>query len=236
MTLAIADLTVRYGARTALDRITCTLPSSGFVGLLGPNGSGKSTLLRAILGWQAPARGSVQLDGRAVAEQRARFAYLPQRDGLDLDFPATVELVVQLGRFPRLGWWRGFTASDHAAVETALDELGLTGLRRRPLAELSGGQRQRVLLARALAQGADVVLLDAPLTGLDATSRADLLDRLAEWGGKGRLVLAVLHDLDAVRSRCSHALLLDTRLVAAGPPAEACSAVRLAEAYGRAVA
>jgi zinc/manganese transport system ATP-binding protein len=212
--LAIDDLTLCHGERPAVHHVTARLPPAGFAAVVGPNGAGKSTLLRGILGWHRPTAGTVRFAGRAITP--GRIAYLPQAPGWDTDFPVTVELAVQMGRFPRLGAWRGFAAADHAAVEAALGELGLSALRHRPLSALSGGQRQRVLLARAVAQAADIVLLDEPLSGLDQPSRADLLTRLAGWGRNGRLVIAVLHDREAVERACSHVLVLDTHLVACG--------------------
>jgi manganese/zinc/iron transport system ATP- binding protein len=235
--IAIDRLSVAYGERSALSDITCTLPAHGFVAVVGPNGGGKSTLLKAIIGLVAAGSGTIRIDGRPAHEHRSRLAYLPQRDSLDLDFPATVELVAQMGRYPRLGMFAPFSADDHAAVESALDELGLSALRHRPLSALSGGQRQRTLLARALAQGAGIFLLDEPLNGLDAPTQGDLLAQLHGWGCRqGRLVIAAIHDLAAVRTWCTHAVVLDTRLVAAGPVAESCTDAVLEGAFGRPVA
>ena len=204
-----------------------------FVAVVGPNGAGKSTLLHGILGWLTPSSGSVTLSGEPVSRCLRHLAYLPQRKLQDLDFPVTVEDVVQQGRCQARGWLRGFTKSDVAAVDAALVEMGLERLRTRPLGQLSGGQQQRVFLARAIASGAEVLLLDEPLTGLDEPSAHDLLQRLRTWAEAGRLVIAVIHDLAAVRRWCTHALLLNKELIACGPVAEVMTEANLDRCYGR---
>ncbi|MCK6489744.1 MAG: ABC transporter ATP-binding protein [Planctomycetes bacterium] len=234
-TLAFADVTVCYRRLPAIHHVTCALPLDGLVAVVGPNGAGKSTLLKALLGFLPLTTGSITLDGAPLAACAGRFAYLAQADASAAGFPITVEEVVAQGRYQRLGAFRGFAAADRAAVEQAIAELSLEPLRRRPFAQLSGGQRQRTLLARAVATGADIFLLDEPLTGLDAPSQHDLLARLAGWRGQRRLVLAVLHDLVAARRWCARALVLDRHLVACGEAATALAPAVLAEAFGRAL-
>ena len=233
--LSCRDLTVCYGKIPAIHHVTFDFPVGAFVAVVGPNGAGKSTFLQGILGWLPVTTGEVLIAGAPLAAMRARVSYLPQRrGGALLDFPITVEGVVQQGRFARRGLFGGFSRDDHAAVEAAMMAMDIRDLHDRPLARLSGGQQQRVFIARALASGADVLLLDEPLAGLDANASHDLLERLRDWATGGRLVVAVLHEIEAARRWCSHALLLNGRLIACGTPHEALSEAHLAQAYGHA--
>jgi ABC-type Mn2+/Zn2+ transport system ATPase subunit len=230
--LRCENLTICYHQRPAVHHLNVEIPGNAFVGVVGPNGAGKSTLLHGILGWLPWTSGEVWVGGEAVTHCKRRLTYLPQRKHQDLDFPVTVEMVVEQGRFQHLGVLKGFTAADHAAVDAAIAEMGLEKLRQRPLSQLSGGQQQRAFLARALATGADVLLLDEPLTGLDEPSVRDLLTRLRAWADQGRLVIAVIHDIAAVRRYCTHALLLNRDLIACGPVEEALAPAHLTRAYG----
>jgi ABC-type Mn2+/Zn2+ transport system ATPase subunit len=231
--LSCVDLTVCYGKRPAVHHLSAELPRGAFAAVVGPNGAGKSTLLQGILGWLPVTTGTALIDGSPAARARSRVSYLPQRRGGSLlEFPITVAGVVQQGRFARRGLFAGFGPADREAVDGALAAMGLTGLRDQPLARLSGGQQQRAFIARALASGADVLLLDEPLAGLDAGACHDLLARLRAWAEGGRLVVAVLHEIAAARRWCTHALLLNGRAVSFGDPASALTEAHLAEAYG----
>ena len=215
--LRCEDLTLCYQQRPAVHHVNVELPCGALVGVVGPNGAGKSTLLQGMLGWLPWTSGRVTLDGQPVQHCAGRMSYLAQRRTQDQDFPADVESVVAMGRYARRGMFRGFTGADQDIINGAIGEMGLSKLRRRPLAQLSGGQQQRVFIARALATGADVLLLDEPLTGLDEPSTRDLMERLLEWTRRDRLVIAVIHDLHAVERWCSHTLLLNRDLIACGP-------------------
>lgn len=230
--LVCHDLTVCYRKRPAVHHLDCVLPCNGLVGVVGPNGAGKSTLLHAILGWLPLAGGSIAWDGRPVESIRGAVSWLGQRRTQDAGFPADVRTVVDSGRFAARGLFAGFRADDRAAVDAAMAEMHVTQFADRPFAELSGGQQQRVLIARALASGAQILLLDEPLTGLDAPSSADLLRRLRDWASGGRLVIAVIHDLATVRAWCSHVLLLNRTAIACGPTAAVMDDVHLARCYG----
>ncbi len=232
-TLHLHDVTVCYGQRPAVHHVGFDLPCGALAALIGPNGSGKSSLLKAVLGWLPLSSGSIGIDGRPVSESANRIAYLPQRENVDLDFPITVADVVAQGRYRALGWARGFDADDHRRVEQALVELGLDRLRDRPLAQLSGGQQQRTFLARALATGADIFLLDEPLSALDTPARHDLLARLRRWATEAhRLVIVVTHHLDEIAPYFTHAVLINTHLIAAGPVAEVLVPSHLRTCFG----
>lgn len=217
------DVTVRYGRRAALDHITAQIPCGGMVALVGPNGAGKSTLLRCLLGWMPLAEGEIRLGDRHPRHLHPRLAYLPQRPEVDWDFPLTVRDVVAQGRWPSLGYFRRFTGVERQRVDQALEELDLTSLADEQIRRLSGGQQQRMFLARAVAQGADIFLLDEPFNGLDLAVAAELVHLFHRWIAQGRTVIAAIHDLALARTHFSHAVLLDTRLIAAGPTVEALS-------------
>jgi manganese/zinc/iron transport system ATP- binding protein len=230
--LVCEDLTICYRQRPALHHLHCSLPCNGLVGVVGPNGAGKTTLLHGILGWLPLSSGSITWDGRPVMALRGVVSWLGQRRSQEGGFPADVATVVSTGRFAARGLFGGFTAADDAAVAAAMAEMHVTQFASRPFAELSGGQQQRVLVARALASGAQVLLLDEPLTGLDAPSTQDLMRRLRDWAAGGRLVVAVIHDLAAVRAWCSDVLLLNRTAIACGPTATVMDDANIARCYG----
>jgi ABC-type Mn2+/Zn2+ transport system ATPase subunit len=227
--LAADALTVRLGGRPALEEVSFELPAGASVALLGPNGAGKTTLFRAAVGLARPASGSIRLGARSVA-------FVPQRLDIEPSFPATVRDVVRMGRYGELGWLRRFTPHDHELVEGAISSLGVAHLADRRFGDLSGGERQRALLAQATAQDAGLLLLDEPFTGLDAPTHAILRERLAGWRSEGRTVVVATHDLQSASRDYDLVICLNRRLVAFGPPAEACTESVLAETFaGRVV-
>ncbi len=229
--IRLRDVTVAYGQRLAVDSVTAHIHCGSLTAIVGPNGAGKSTLLRALLGWMPLTRGEIRIGDSHPQHVLPRLAYLPQRHEIDWDFPITVRGVVEQGRYPALGAFRRFQPADHELVDRSLAEMNLTQLQDRQIRALSGGQQQRVFLARALAQGADIFLLDEPFSGLDAPTTGELAAVLQSWKEMHRTVVAVLHDLALTRRLFSHTLILDTRLRAAGPTAEILAPDRLAEYY-----
>jgi ABC-type Mn2+/Zn2+ transport system ATPase subunit len=230
--LRLDRVTVRHGRVLALENVSAAIPCGGATVVVGPNGAGKSTLLRAILGWHPLADGEIRIGDTHTHHALPRFAYLPQAHAVDWDFPVTVREVVEQGRWPALRPWARLGAADRAAVDRAMAELEITALAKRPLQALSGGQRQRVFLARALAQGADVFLLDEPFNGLDRRATAELTHILLAWRAQGRTVVAAVHDLTLAREHFEHALVLATRLVAAGPVATTLTEAHFEVAFG----
>ncbi|WP_016700204.1 metal ABC transporter ATP-binding protein [Actinoalloteichus spitiensis] len=230
--LTATDVRVGYGGGLVLDGVTLRVPAGRLAAVVGPNGAGKSTLVKAALGL-VRSSGRFTLLGDTLRAVRRRVAYVPQRDAVTRDFPITAAQVVEMGRYPRRGWFRRLTEEDDLAVEAALRRTGVVDLADRPLDELSGGQRQRVFLARALAQQADLLVLDEPFAGVDARTEAALLDLLTELcRDEARSVVAVHHDLRTVRERFDHAVLLAGRVLADGPPAEVLRPELLEHAYG----
>jgi manganese transport system ATP-binding protein len=222
--LVIRDLQVRYGERVALDDLTLSVPAASTLAVIGPNGSGKSTLFRAIVGLSRPSAGSIDLGG-------ARVALVLQSTDVDRSVPITVHDTVAIARYATLGLLRRFGPDDRRAVHDAMDRLDVDGLADRQLHHLSGGQRQRVLMAQGLAQDAEILLLDEPVTGLDVVSRETILDVIDEERAKGRTVIMATHDLEDAR-RCDQVLLLATRPIAVGTPDEVLREEHLHEAFG----
>jgi ABC-type Mn2+/Zn2+ transport system ATPase subunit len=191
--LVLDDVTIAYGSRVVLAHINADIPRSQVVNLVGPNGSGKSTLLKAIAGLIPLASGDIRIFNEPIARMRAHLAYVPQREDVDWSFPVSVKDVVMMGRYPRLGWFRRPRPDDFRAVESALDRLDIGDLYDRQISELSGGQQRRAFIARAVAQEADVILLDEPMTGIDAKTHDRIVDLFDEWRAEGKVVIQATH-------------------------------------------
>jgi len=239
--LALRDVAVSYGDVEAVAPVTLDVEPGELVALVGPNGAGKTSLLRAVLGL-VPHAGEVVIHGRTCDRRGHRLAaaYVPQRLDLDLEFPITVEQVVGCARRPfRAAPWRGpgarrrVAVRDRQAIARALSRVGADGLERRSIGSLSGGQLQRVLLARALAQEADVLLLDEPLTGVDEPTSGALVDLLAALAADGVALLVTTHDLALVRARFGRCIALSGRVVADGSPSEVLRAAVVEAAWVR---
>jgi len=211
-----------YGSRRVLQDVSFSLDPGEVVVLVGPNGAGKSTLLRCLLGLQPRTAGEVVVHGQHCTGvgHRVRCAFVPQRQDVDLSFPITVSQVVLQGRRPFRRAWRRPGVADHQAALRALSRVGLEGTGDARLDELSGGQAQRIFIARALAQEADVLLLDEPLTGVDAAMTESLCDLLDGLSTEGAAVLLTSHDLGLVRRRFSRCMTLNGRLAGDGAPAD----------------
>jgi ABC-type Mn2+/Zn2+ transport system ATPase subunit len=222
--LIAESLTVRFGEVTALDAVDVDLPAGATVALLGPNGAGKSTLFAAAVGLVEPTSGSIRLGDR-------RVAYVPQHLSVEPLFPITAGDVVKLGRYGDLGPWGRWSYRDRELVAQATSLLEVEGLADRRFGELSGGQRQRVLLAQAAAQDARLLLLDEPLTGVDAPTRAAVRSLLDRWGGEGRTVVVATHDLESAARDYDLVVCLNRRVIAAGEPAATLSESVLAETF-----
>lgn len=230
--LRFSDVTVRFNRRAALESITEQVRCNSLTAIVGPNGAGKTTLLRSILGWHPLSTGEIRIGDSHAHHALPRLAYLPQRAEIDWDFPVTVGAVVEQGRYPHLGPFRSFSRGDREAVAKAIQEMGLESMVNRQIRFLSGGQQQRVFLARALAQGADIFLLDEPFSSLDMRATEDLLALFQEWKTQGRTLLAVVHDLNMAKRAFDHVLLLRSKLIASGEPSSVLTEPNLQAAYG----
>lgn len=226
------NVTIRYnGDRPALEDATFTLTRGERVAVVGPNGAGKTTLLKAIAGILAPTSGEVNVYG-AGAGGHICIGYVPQRSQVDWNFPVTVADVVLMGRVARIGLFRHPGRRDRQLVAESLAQVGMTALADRQIGELSGGQQQRVFIARALAQEAELLLMDEPLTGLDVPAQEAIFEILDQLRGRGMTVLVSTHDLQLAGERFDRLMLLRRRLIGFGAPAEVLTPANLRLAYG----
>ncbi len=230
--LVLEDAAAAFARNTVLEGVTGRIGPGGSLALIGPNGAGKTTLIRAILGLVPLAGGRIEVLGGSPRAARGRVAYVPQADALDSEFPVTALQVVLMGRYRRIGWLRRPGRHDKAVAAAALDRVGLGHRADDRFGTLSGGQRQRVLLARAIAQEAELLLLDEPFNGLDTTTTDVLIDVLGELRATGVAVVMSTHDLSVAHLACDDACLLNRRQVAFGPIDEALTADLLRETYG----
>lgn len=232
--LHVDDVTVRYGEVLALDRVRLTVYPGRVCGLIGMNGAGKSTLLKAIMGLITPEHGTVQVNGeKPVTARRAGVVgYVPQSEAVDWSFPLSVRDVVTTGRYGRMGFTRRARRTDRDAVDMALARVHLTELADRQIGQLSGGQRKRAFVARGIAQGASVLLLDEPFAGVDKRSEATLTRLLRELAADGATILISTHDLHALPDLADEAVLLLRKVLMHAAPEEALRPENLALAFG----
>ncbi len=229
--LDISRLSVRYEGREALENVTFHLHVGERVAVVGPNGAGKSTLFKVVAGVLSPAEGEVRVYGSGPGGHVC-IAYLPQRSHVDWQFPVSVGDVVMMGRIAKLGLFGWPRKRDWDFVHAALETVGVADLEKRQIGQLSGGQQQRMFIARALAQEAELMLMDEPLTGLDTPSQEGLLALLGELQRKGVTVMVATHDLDQAARYFDRILLLNHRMVAFGAAGEVLTPEVLLKAYG----
>ena len=229
--LKVEGLSVRFNGTEALRGISFDLPAGRRLAVVGPNGAGKTTLFKVIAGILRPAAGSVRIFGHGPGGDTC-IAYVPQRSQLDLSFPVTAAEVVMMGRIREIGLLRWPRRADWEVVLRALDRVGMADAASRQIGELSGGQQQRVFLAQALAQEAELILLDEPFTGLDFPSMESLFAILDELQAAGVTEIISTHDLNLAAEKFSHVLLVNRRLIAVGSPAQVLTRPHLMAAYG----
>ena len=232
--LELDSVTVKYDDVTALDRVSLAVAPGRVCGLVGMNGSGKSTLFKALMGLVRPVSGTVRLSGLPPAKARKSglVAYVPQSEDVDWTFPLSIRDVVMTGRYGHMGATRRARAADLDAVDKALNRVGLTELADRQIGRLSGGQKKRTFVARGIAQGASVLLLDEPFAGVDKRSEATITALLREVAADGKTVLVSTHDLHALPQLADEAVLLMRRVLAHGTPQEVLRPEQLARAFG----
>jgi ABC-type Mn2+/Zn2+ transport system ATPase subunit len=228
----LSDVSAGYGERVALEHVTIAVEPGSLLAVVGPNGAGKSTLLKLMAGLARPWSGRIQVLGGPAGREARRVAYVPQAELVDWAFPVTVEDVVMMGRFPRLGRVRRPGVDDRRAVRNALEQVQMDGHRSTQIGALSGGQRRRVFLARALAAEPDLFLLDEPVTGIDTTTQELLMDLLEAQAARGKTVVATTHDLACAAGRFQQVLAVNRTVIAYGPSNLVLDADVLAAAYG----
>lgn len=230
--LKVRHLAAAYDRRPVLDAVSFSVPRGAMVGIVGPNGSGKSTLLKAVLGLVPVVRGEIDVLGRGVDRQARRLVgYVPQREDVDWNFPVSAFDVAMMGRVPSLRFLQRPGDRDKELVWKALETVGMAGLAHKRIGEFSGGQQQRIFLARALAQETQVLLLDEPVSGVDAPSQHEIFDLLRGLQERGTTIVVTTHDLSCVAERFDLALLLNRRVIAFGPPGEVFTPELLNQTY-----
>ncbi|MCB9810640.1 MAG: metal ABC transporter ATP-binding protein [Candidatus Nomurabacteria bacterium] len=218
----LSDVSVRYGDNQALSSASISIPYGTFTGVIGMNGAGKSTLFKVIMGLVTPDSGSVRVCGDApkTAQKHGHVAYVPQAELVDWDFPVSVYDVVMMGRIGLQNIFKTPTDVDKKHVDEALRKVNMQDFRNRQIGELSGGQKKRAFVARALAQGADILLLDEPFAGLDAVSERSLTELLVSLKEEGKTVILAAHELTSLSDNCDRVALIKHTVLAYGPTKE----------------
>ncbi len=230
--VSIHDLTVAYHRKPVLWDIDLDIPEGSLVGIVGPNGAGKSTLIKACLDLVPRVSGEVRFFGETYRKQRSLVGYVPQRESVDWDFPVSARDVVAMGLYAKIGWCRPVGRKHRKLAGEALEHVGIGHLADRQISQLSGGQQQRVFLARALAQDARVYFMDEPFAAVDAATERAIVQLLKELKAKGRTVLVVHHDLATVSQYFDWLILLNMRVVEAGPTEKVFTPGNLKKTYG----
>jgi manganese/zinc/iron transport system ATP- binding protein len=230
--ISLENVTVSYDTKPAIIGITLDIPPGQVVGIVGPNGAGKTTLLKAIMKLLPLDRGRILIFGNPVEKSRRLMAYVPQKELVDWDYPIVVSDVVMMGRYPHIGWIRRPRKVDYEVVDRCLKQVEMSDYKDRQIGELSGGQQQRVFLARALAQEAQILLLDEPFVGVDAATEQAIFSLMRELKSEGKTVLVVNHDLGNAINYYDSLILINQRLVAYGPAREVFTPELLRKTYG----
>ncbi|MEM9421709.1 MAG: manganese/iron ABC transporter ATP-binding protein [Pseudomonadota bacterium] len=229
------DLWVTYrNGHTALEDVAFSIPKGTITALVGINGAGKSTVFKAIMGFVPPMRGQIRVLGLPVqkALRKNLVAYVPQAEEVDWTFPVLVKDVVMMGRYGHMNFLRRPSSADHAAVKKAMERVDIRDLADRQIGELSGGQRKRVFLARALAQDAQVILLDEPFTGVDVKTETQIVELLRTLREEGRVMLVSTHNLGTVPEFCDRAILMKKTVISYGTTEETFTRENLEKAFG----
>jgi manganese/zinc/iron transport system ATP- binding protein len=230
--LEVHDVTVAFDRKPVLWNIDLMLPQGKLIGIIGPNGAGKSTLIKAVMGLLPLSSGYVKLFDKSINDVRNRISYVPQRESVDWDFPASVMDIVLMGRYGKLGLFKRPRKADRDVALDCLRKVGLESFANRQISQLSGGQQQRTFLARALAQQADIYFMDEPFAGVDAATESAIISLLRTMTEAKKTVIVVHHDLQSVPQYFDWTIMLNTRLVAYGPTDKIFNQHNLQETYG----
>lgn len=230
--LSIHNMTVAYHRKPVLWDVDYDAPKGKLIAIVGPNGSGKTTLIKGVMGLIPVASGEVKFFGDPIKKNRDRVAYVPQRNSVDWDFPINALQVAAMGVYHRIGWFGRVSRKYRKMAREALDRVGMADFAERQISQLSGGQQQRVFLARALAQEADLYLMDEPFVGVDAATERAIVDILRTIREQGKTAIVVHHDLQTIQEYFDEVILLNMRLVATGTVEEAFTVENLRKTFG----
>jgi manganese/iron transport system ATP-binding protein len=230
--IMVNDISVQYRGVEALRDISVEIKPGRLTGIIGPNGAGKSTLMKAMLGLIPTTGNPVLYGSQLLSQQRQRVAYVPQRSQIDWTYPATVWDVVMMGRIRKTGWFRRFSAVSRRQASEALERVGMSAYKNRPIGQLSGGQQQRVFLARSLAQEAEIFCFDEPFVGIDQKTENIIFKIFRDLANSGKVVLVINHDLGESITNFDDIILLNKELIAAGRRQQVLQEENLNQAYG----
>ncbi|NES87018.1 MAG: metal ABC transporter ATP-binding protein, partial [Moorea sp. SIO2B7] len=222
ISIEVKNVTVAYNGKVALHGANLKLNSGSICGLVGMNGSGKSTLFKTIMGFIKPKTGWVLINGMPIkrVQKQNLIAYVPQEEEVDWNFPVSVWDVVMMGRYGYMNLLRIPSRKDKSIVAESLDRVQMEEFNNQQIGELSGGQKKRTFIARALAQRANIILLDEPFNGVDIKTERTIIDLLVELKELGNTILISSHDLDSISTFCDQVILVNRTVLAYGPTAE----------------
>ncbi|MDO5754753.1 MAG: metal ABC transporter ATP-binding protein [Tissierellia bacterium] len=229
--IQVEDLTLSYSDKPVLWDVDLDIVANSRTAIIGPNGAGKSTLMKGILGLMKPVSGFVKIQGKNNIEARKDIAYIPQSASVNWDFPTTVIDVVTMGRYQNLGWIKRPGKKDLEIAKQSLEKMEMSDFKDRQISQLSGGQRQRVFLARSLCSEANIYFMDEPLAGVDMVTERIIMDTVKEFQEQGKTIVAVHHDLNTVKEYFDHVVIINKRIVAAGPVDEIFTEENINKAY-----
>ena len=234
ITVKVEDCTVAYNGKIALHEANLQLNRGSISGLVGMNGSGKSTLFKAIMGFVKPINGHILIKGMSMkkAQKQNLVAYIPQSEDVDWNFPISVQDVVMMGRYGYMNLLRIPRKNDHRAVAESLARTNMSEFKSRQIGELSGGQKKRAFVARALAQQAQIILLDEPFAGVDIKTEKALIELLVELRNMGHTILISTHDLSSISTFCDDVVLINRTILAFGPTGEVFTRENIARTFG----
>lgn len=231
-TISVKGLSVSFDRKRVLTNIYLEIESGKIYGVIGPNGAGKSTLFKAILDLVEIDNGTVKVEGKSIEKMRKEVVYVPQKNDVDWQFPATVFDIVLMGRYPHKKVFQRLSKEDKEIAMQAIEEVGMAAFKDRQIGELSGGQQQRVFIARALCQESDIFFLDEPFVGVDITTEEKIIQILKRLAKEGKTLLVVHHDLATVRKYFDKVILLNQRMIAYGDTETVFNEENIARAYG----
>lgn len=231
MLIEVKNLNMAYQEKLVLKQVSLAIPKGVRACVVGPNGAGKSTLFKGLLDLEKKVTGSVLFWDKPFKQVKEKIAYIPQTSSVYWDFPTTVLDVVLMGRYIHTPWYKKLGEKDQQIARQSLEEMAMTDYQQRQIKELSGGQKQRVFLARALAQEAELYLLDEPLAGIDAHTEKILMQKLKAFQEQGKTSLTIHHDLNTVEEYFDYVILLNTEIIAVGPVKEVFTKENLEKTY-----
>jgi len=230
--LEIHDLTVSYGKNPILWNVDFTLPQGVLAGIIGPNGAGKSSLIKAIMGLLEVNSGYIRVFDREMDSVRKKISYVPQRESVDWDFPASALDIVMMGTYHKLGLFTRPGKKEKALAMSCLEKVNMANFHDRQISELSGGQQQRVFIARALAQEAEIYFMDEPFAGVDISTENTIVELLKQMTKEGKTVIVVHHDIHSASRYFDWIIMLNMHLIASGPTEEVLTEQLLQKTFG----